>query len=218
MNPGNAAFGFLLVVGLALEFGWPVALIAVPLLLELLLGRGIKSKRNFRYLDPLEQALRRASQGWAVMVFSVLAAVVPYVWLYGWHDFFALGPWITAHPEEAWPLGLLPAAFMVGFLRFRSGVRRSAGTRDDIQGPKGFFKCAAGLLIVGYLTFTYPTWNAFAYQPDGTIKFLGVVAIYAAGLWCVLVGGMRALLLSLPRRSAVIDVQRDINRQFFDWR
>ena len=132
MNEGGGAIiGFFLLVGFVLAFGWPAAaIIGIPLAIDLLIGHRIRSQRNFRYLEPIEQALRRASQGFALMAFALLVAVVPYVWLYGWRDFRALGPWFVAHPADAWPLALLAVAFFAGLVRFRAGMQALAGARE----------------------------------------------------------------------------------------
>jgi hypothetical protein len=63
-----------------LALRWPAAtIIGVPLAIELLIGHRIRSQRNFRYLEPIEQALRGASQGFALVAFALLVAVMPYV-------------------------------------------------------------------------------------------------------------------------------------------
>jgi hypothetical protein len=152
-----------------------------------------------------------------LMVFALLAAVVPYAYLYGWHEFLALWPWYAAHPSDAWPFAPLAAVFVVGFVRFRAGVARSAGMRDEMRGPKGLLKCVVGLSIIGYLTFSYPAWGKLPYDAERWPFFLLVALIYAAGLWCVLVGGMRALLLSWPRGSAFGLIDEHIRKTEFSW-
>ena len=94
MNGGNAFIGFLVLVGAAQMVGWEVAaLIAAAILLEGLLWRGgrmvgrrITQPRPFQSLSPLEQGLRRGSQGFAVMVFAGVAAAA-LVWFFGWPGF-----------------------------------------------------------------------------------------------------------------------------------
>ena len=56
---------------------WAVGgVVAALWLSECLIRWAVKSHRNFRSLDPPEKALRRASQGFAVMVFAVLLTVL----------------------------------------------------------------------------------------------------------------------------------------------
>jgi hypothetical protein len=94
MNAGNPLIGLLVLYGAAQMFGWQVAvLVGVPILLEGLsrrvarMVRGRVSRRpSFQQLPPLEQGLRRGSQGFAVMVFA-LAAGAALVWFFGWPEF-----------------------------------------------------------------------------------------------------------------------------------
>lgn len=214
MYQGSAVIGFLILVSWGWEYGGTAAaLIALALLFDLLVGHGIRSVQRFRYLEPIEQALRQASHGFALMLFAPLLATVPYAALYGWQALYALGRGYIAHPADAWPLAPLAFMFLVGFVLFRAGVRRSAGVRDDIRRPKGMLLFIVGAAVVGYLSFTYPWGTLAASLP----VLLLILLAFTAGLWIALTSFMRVLLLSLPQRSAIAAVQADIATHEFDW-
>jgi len=145
------------------------------------------------------------------MVFAPLLAIVPYAWMHGWRGLAGLGPWLVAHPGDGWPLAVLVAVFVVGFVRFRAGAALAAGARDPIRRPLAALKLATGLVMIGWLTLDWPQDGA------NVAGFFAAVFAYAVGLWCALTGGVRVILLSVPRRSALAAVQSDIDRQFFDW-
>jgi hypothetical protein len=94
MNTGNPLIGLLVLYGAAQMFGWQIAvLVGVPILLEGLsrraarmVGRRIARRPSFQQLPPLEQALRRGSRGFALMVVAGLAACV-LIWFFGWPEF-----------------------------------------------------------------------------------------------------------------------------------
>lgn len=214
MYQGSAIIGFLILVSWGWESGGTVAaLIALALLFDLLVGHGFRSVQRFRYLEPIEQALRQASYGFALMVFVPLLAVVPYAALYGWQTLYALGRGYLAHPADAWPLAPLGFMFLVGFVLFRAGVLRCAGARDDIRRPKGVLRFIVGVAVAGYLTWTYPWGTLAASLP----VLLLILLAYVAGLWIALTGFMRVLLLSLPQRSAIAAVEADIAAHRVDW-
>ncbi len=214
MTQGSAVIGFLILIAWGWEYGGTAAaLIALALLFDLLVGHGFRSVQRFRYLVPIEQALRQASHGFALMLFAPLLATVPYAALYGWQALYALGRGYLAHPADAWPLAPLGFMFLVGFVLFRAGVRRCAGARDDIRRPSGLLRFIMGAAVVGYLTWTYPWGTLAASLP----VLLCLLLAYVAGLWIALTGFMRVLLLSLPQRSAIAAVQADIAAHEFHW-
>jgi hypothetical protein len=214
MYQGSAVIGFLILVSWGWEYGGTAAaLIILALLFDLLTGHGMRSVRQFRYLEPIEQALRQASHGFALMVFVPLLATVPYAALYGWQALYALGRWYLVHPADAWPLAPLGFMFAVGLVLFRAGVRRSAGARDDIRRPKGVLRFIVGAAVAGYLTWTYP-WGVLAASLP---VLLCILLAFVGGLWIALTALVRVLLLSLPQRSARGDVQADIAAHEFDW-
>jgi hypothetical protein len=96
MNQGNAFFGLLWLVGAYLVFGWPAALLGLLLVaswIEPMIYRGMgrvlrnsAGRRGFAYQSPVEQALRRGSQGFALMVLAGAAACA-LVWFFGWPGF-----------------------------------------------------------------------------------------------------------------------------------
>jgi hypothetical protein len=96
MNQGNAFFGLLWLLGAYLVFGWPAALLGLLLVaswIEPMIYRGMgrvwrnsAGRRGFAYQSPVEQALRRGSQGFALMVLAGAAACA-LVWFFGWPGF-----------------------------------------------------------------------------------------------------------------------------------
>jgi hypothetical protein len=214
MVQGSAVIGFLILVAWGWEYGVnAVALITLALLFDLLVGHGFRSVQRFRYLEHIEQALQQASHGFALMVFALLLAVVPYAALYGWQALYALGRGYLTHPADAWPLAPLGFMFLVGLVLFRAGVRRSAGVRDDIRRPRGVLRFIVGAVVVGYLAWTYPWGELAASLP----VLLCILVAFVGGLWIALTGLMRVLLLSLPQRSARGDVEDDIAAHEFHW-
>src|SRR5271154_4435019 len=98
----------------------------------------LERHQKFQRLNPVDQALQRASHGCALAAFTGAAIY----WLYGWHgvrDFF---PWLWRDPANAWPglLLLLPVGY--GLIRFSFGARtaRLMGP-DGFLATRGFLKC-----------------------------------------------------------------------------
>ncbi len=194
---------------------WAVVGLAVALfVLEKILRHANKSRKNFRYLSPLEQALRRASQGFALAVFSILGIVVPYVWIHGWREFVALLPWMLDHPGEAWPMFVSAALFAVGTVRFIAAVPQCIGARDGIRRPSAAVKLAFGIVVTGYLMLTYP-WGEFGATAVG---FFTCALCYSIGLWCALVAAVRFALLSVSTETAPDRMATHIGQQSTLWR
>jgi hypothetical protein len=220
MNPGSGMIGFLIVVGLVMQYGWiAAAIIGIPLLLDLLFGWVLlpllKSafsvggrRQQFRSLPELEKALRRGSQGFAVCVLSALGIIVPHVWLHGWRDFAGM----LARPEEFWPLIACAALFMVGAVRFVAGTA-AAGARD----LERWFWAAVRLgcsvaamvwMVRADLLSRFAAWPGSVYV---------CAAVFAPLLWVALVAFMRVLLLSWPRGLAEGLTGRFIEERSFSW-
>jgi hypothetical protein len=203
--------------------GWPAVamLCGVIVLLEILLLHvlplvlrlALRSRGQFQYLPPLEQALRRGSQGFALMVLTVLAVLVPHVWLHGWRDLAGIVAPAFVRPADAWPLFLCVALFVVGAVRFMSGARLSAGSRDGMRRAVAALRFAAGIAFVACLVHV-DLLGRLALVPAGI--YLCAVA-YAVGLWLLLVAGMRVVLLSWPRGWAFGMVDTHIRDTEFSW-
>jgi hypothetical protein len=213
----------ILLLFLAIPFYWAgmlggfwavVGLFVTLFVLETLIRHAVKSRRNFRYLSPLEQSLRRASQGFALSAFSLLGIVVPYVWLYGWRKFLALLPWMLDHPGEAWPVFACAGLFAIGLVRFLAAVPQCVGARDGIRRPSAAVKLTFGIGVAGYLMLTYP-WGEFGATAVG---FYTCVFAYAVGLWCALVGAVRFALLSISTETAPDRMATHIGQQSTPWR
>jgi hypothetical protein len=208
---------------LLLAYAFPVvaAVIAGLFALEWMLRRGLplivrsvlRSRQKFEYLSPLEQNLRRASQGFALMVLSAAAVLVmPRTWLTGGHYVTALWPWVLDHPRDAWPLFVCAGLFAIGTIRFLAGAKKAAGARDDIKKPKAAVKLAVGVGIISYLMIVYPRIGAF---PGG---FYPAMLAWSLGIWMALVGGMRFALLTITLTPAATRLEGHIGGQAIGWR
>jgi hypothetical protein len=208
---------FLILAAMSAVLGWPDAAFVVgPITLEYLIRRvlpriwrSVRARQDgFRYLPPLEQALRRGSRGFALMVFAVLAAVVPHVWFFGWRDFAG----ITSRPIEFWPLLACGGLFVAGAVGFAWGARRSLGAHDGVL----WFRAAVcgGACVAALVYLVRVDLPARIEPPLGGFIF---AALFAAALWFALVGFMRAALLSWPRGWALGRVRGYIEDSEFKW-
>jgi hypothetical protein len=150
--------------------------------------------QKFRQLSPVEQNLQRASHGFALAVFVLLATFG----MYGWRAVLGVFPRLAADPAGAWPAVLFfGGLFAYGFARFLAGVRRSAGTRDGLLAFRALLKLAIGL--AGSWFF----WRA-ATVPARSISanaaLLGFVLLVIS-LWCALTGAVRFVLTLGLRRK-----------------
>jgi hypothetical protein len=183
--------------------GGPLAVIALLLLAPLLIVQ--ERRRAWRLLSPVEQNLRRASHGFALVV-STVAAVLFVYGATGVRDFF---PWAVAHPEQAWPGALFFGGLIaVGMARFLAGASRVAGVRDRLLQARAFVKLAVGLAVTVYLGRLYP-W-------PGVSDWAAILALLAAlgiGAWLVVIGGVRFLVLSLGGGNALRRIKRYIKRR-----
>lgn len=225
MNQGSAMLGLFLVIGLVMAFGWPAAILLLgPILIDVLIGRvllpllrfggraGFAAAgvgQQFQYLPPLEQALRRGSQGFALMVLAVLAAVASHIWFYGWRDFAG----VLSRPDEFWPLIACAALLVIGAVRFFAGARASAGARDAVRWFTAAVRLGLGVAALVWLVRA-DLFGQFAAWPGGVY---GCGAAFAGALWLALVSFMRLLLLSWPRGWALGLVGQHIRDTEFSW-
>jgi len=232
MIEGSAIMGLLFLVGAYLVYGWPAACLGLLLVaswVEPMIYRGIgglwRRSRNggsFRYLEPLEQALRRASQGFALMVLAVLAAIAPHFWL---HSLGRLMPvWV-----QLWLAVVCGALVLAGRVRLREGFRNSAGARSDILWSTAALRLGVGGVALGYLVlldlpaYLSPALRAALASAGLPARFAPVLldviaaAVFGGVLWLALVGLARVLLLSWPHVGAEDESDRHIDRIRFDW-
>jgi hypothetical protein len=201
-------FGLIVAEKFIFRIVWPLLKLAVfRMLLPFVFGMVAGGK--FQYLPELEKGLRRASQGFALCAFAVLAVVVPTIWRYGWHGVPAILPWAVNHPEDAWPVFVCAALFATGLIRCMAGVRASAGARDDIKKPTAAVKLAVGVGIIAYLLLVWPVGQIGAF-PGG---LYAAMAAWSVGLWCALVGGMRFALLTITVKNALSTARGDADRR-----
>ncbi len=165
--------GLLLVIGLVSAFGLPAAILLVgPLVIDFFLGwvavpllrssfSVVGRGQQFQHLPPLEQALRRGSQGFALMVLTVLAVVTLHVW-HGRRDFAGM----LARPDEFWPLLVCAALFMVGAVRFIAGASSSAGARDAVRWFWAAIRLGLGVAALVWLARA-DLFGQFAARPGG---------------------------------------------------
>ncbi len=229
MNQGNAGLGALWLVGAYLVFGWPVAALVGVILFGWLLEwslarlwRNYAGRRGFAYQSPLEQALRRGSQGFALMVLAVLASVALHFWL---HSLARLIP----PSAQLWLLLICGALFVAGGVRFSEGVRNSAGARGEVKWSMAALRCVVGVALGYWVLRDLPALIGpplrevlgAAGLPAGRAApvLLDVIAaaVFVVSLWLALVGGVRLTLLSWPRRGAREQAERFIDEDGFSW-
>jgi hypothetical protein len=207
---GNALIGFLVLAGLAWRYPVPAAILGGLFLLEVLIHQltraawnAYRTRPSFRYLTPVEQALRRGSQGFALMAFAVLGVVAPYFWA---------GSLSILGTAGAWPLLLFCGLFVVGATRFFEGFKGSAGARSATG-----WLWAAGCCGLGVVALVYLARLDLCERLGPPLGDLLAAAALAGPLWLALVGFMRLLLLSWPRGSAFDSVDEHISDTEFDW-
>src|SRR5271170_7668320 len=95
--------------------------------------------QKFQRLNPVEQALQRASHGFA-LVAGVLAAIY---WMYGLDGVRNYFQWLMRDPAAAWPGLLYLVMLLYGLIRFFFGARdaRRSGPNGFLA-TRGFIKLA----------------------------------------------------------------------------
>ena len=169
-----------------------------------------ESQQKWRMLDPVEQNLRRASQGFALVVFVLLAVF----YLYGVSGVAGFFVNLVTNPGQAWPAAVFFGGLIAyGLVRFLVGARRLAGVRDGLRTASALVKLALGLAVTLYLWRTYP-WGQLVASAWG---FYGLALVFAVALWNVLTGAVRVAVLSWPRGSAYELVSGHIEQEEFTW-
>lgn len=181
-----------------------VLLLPVQLVADLLrLGRWL-AQRN-RFLSPHELNLRRASHP-----VGALALLLAAWWLYG----AQLDAARAAYGVDAWLLAALASvAVIAGASSFVVGTGRCAGLRDGMLAARAFFKLTGGALLCFWLP-RLPAWRAIDAAASGMLA----PAMLLVGVWLLVTGCMRFVLLALPVSGALAKVRRAIDRNRNQWR
>jgi hypothetical protein len=192
-----------------MEGGGPLTIIVGLMLMPLLMWQ--ERTQRFQRLSPVEQNLQRASHGFAVVAFVLLALFG----MYGWRGVLNFFPWLYRDPADAWVglLFLVPLAY--GSARCLYGVRRSVGMRDGLLAFRAFTKLAVGL---AGSWFFWRVGNAL-----GRSMSLPAALVWAllmgVSAWMFITGSVRfAVLVLSPRVTAFVMVQRNIAAQTVVWR
>jgi hypothetical protein len=160
-------------------------------------------EEKFRRLDPIEQNLRRASQGIALPVVIVAAAVL-FFGPSARQDFVAA---FIADPAS-WPRAVFLAALLACCLvRAGVGMQRSAGTRDALLAARALVKFALGAAGVFYLWPGNADLSRLADVPPWVWRALVLLA-----LWCAVIGAVRSLLLMIGGSTALRRVHKHIQQ------
>jgi hypothetical protein len=160
-----------------------------------------------RHLPPREQNLARASHGAALLIFAALALRV-----IGFVTFLHM---LVAGPAE--PMLWLPALLWCatvawGAVWFTIGCRRSGGPRDGLLISRAAAKSVTGL------TALFIAWAGLVPGDWWGAGFI-VIALYLAGIWCVVTGLVKLVLLTRgSRTNAAGIVARQIARTAIFWR
>jgi hypothetical protein len=145
--------------------------------------------QKFRLLPEVEQNLQRASHGFVLVTFLLVAIF----WANGWRAVLGFFPQLVSDPHDSWPVAIvLGGLFGYGLVRFVVGARRSWGLRDGLLAFRALFKLAAG--IAGSV-FLYRAVNAGAFgsRPSLPAALLCCV-LMGISVWCVAVGTVRVVL------------------------
>jgi hypothetical protein len=146
--------------------------------------------QRFRQLSPVEQNLQRASHGFTLAAFVLIA-------VFGMYGGSGVSLLVT-NPAQALPGAVIfGGLFVYGFARFLAGVRRSAGVRDGLLAFRALLKLAIGL---AGCWFFWRLGNALGRSITLTGALVWFVMLVIS-LWCALTGAVRFVLtLGLRRR------------------
>ena len=111
------------------------------LILVVLLAVFPEFSQQFRLLTPIEQALTRAGNGFALMTFLIAALWWPNA---GPTLFGESLPAVLANPGAHWGGAVWLGLFIYGGARFNLGVRQCRGVRDAMLASRGFMKLLLG--------------------------------------------------------------------------
>jgi hypothetical protein len=154
-----------------------------------------------RSLSPHELNLRRASH--PVGVAAVLFAM---------HSFYGarISQAITTIPLDRWALMTFAGVVLIfGLASFVSGVNRCAGMPDSILATRAFFKLAVGTVICVYVG-RLPLWRAYL---DASLFPYLAPPLFLIGLWCVVTGAVRLLLLVVPLSGALATIRKLLRKR-----
>lgn len=155
-----------------------------------------------RFLTPHELNLRRASHPAGVL--AVLLTT---------HALYAarFGSALAALNDHHLLMSLAAVAIIGGLVPFLVGVRRSAGLRDGILTMRAAFRIALGLVLVFWLArLPVAAFDAGAQGEYGE-AFRQTALLF--GLWFLVTGGMRLLLLTVGGGSALRLVRKLLHRR-----
>jgi hypothetical protein len=157
--------------------------------------------QNLRTLSPHEINLRRATQP-----LGLLALLLSALWLFGADGAAgdALDDFVRHPSDNLKPAGLLGAALLYGLASLITGTRRCWGVRSDGMLPvRALFKLVLGVVGLTLLRHGLP-------RSDDIWMELLPLALGAASVWCVVVGSVRFVLLTVAGGNARRAVLRHI--------
>jgi hypothetical protein len=170
----------------------------------------VERQQRWRTLDPLEQQLRRASEG-----FGLISAALAAVFLY--FRFPESGHFVVGQCANFGGAGILAAVtallLVLGYIRFAAGWRRCAGVRDGLKQCGAVARFAAGVVLTVYFARTFG-WIYFG--PSIWACVAERIGVFA-GFWLIVVGAVRFAALAQyvkPGRIEVEDHERDSG---FSW-
>ncbi|MGE0280201.1 MAG: hypothetical protein AB7P20_06255 [Rhizobiaceae bacterium] len=150
-----------------------------------------------------ERNFRRASQPVGVLA-VVLVGVLRLTDAHATAKALAV---LALDPAANWPIALgLGGLAVWGVAQIVAGVRRCAGARDGLLAMRAVFKLAAGAAITFWLWRRVPV--AVSSWAD-----LARVCPLLAGVWCVAVGSVRFLLLTVGGGSAGAIVRKQLKQR-----
>jgi hypothetical protein len=167
-----------------------------------------RRQQQQRLLSPHELMLRRASRPLGVFTLAVTMALA----VYGVHQTRAALAAIFTDLDRNWiAAALCGAVTLYGAASVMSGVR-CWGMRDsEMLTSRAFIKLAIGAAVTVWLGRSYP-WPAASDWTD-----FAILSLFLIGIWCVVVGGVRFLLLTVPRRGALVIIENAGHGAAFRW-
>lgn len=178
--------------------------------------------RVWKQLSPVEQNLQRAAHGCALAIFGLM-------------DAYMLGPRVVVstlsslaseYPLNAWPGAVVVGLVVYGAARFVFGVRSCRGVHDGMMVLRGLAKITAGGGLIWYMAKTFPEtisradYTAQTFLHFGSITSLsdmGCVLVVVAGLWCIITGAVRFVLVVGGSGSAHSAVSVNIAENEWRW-
>jgi hypothetical protein len=177
-------------------------------LMAVLLGLWLSGARERRNPSPHELNLRHATRpiGAAAvgLALAIPVSVVPIL-----HDELVN---LLHDPASNWlACALLGLVVTYGAASFVLGAHRCWGiVGDGLLASRAFFRMAWGAVAILYLRRFYP-WHTFDWSLDGLVTVLHASVGYT-GLWCVVTGAGRFVLLVSGGGTALARVRRHIGQ------